>query len=372
MTYAQERLKLGITTVGFWVVIATLLLVFNVPEKIPSTLSISQLLAGIIGSYILLSFPFDVWGGYVLPKKFNRSSKGFFYWLKKWAKGCFSQGVILLTSGYALFAWFHIFDSSALRLAFIVAIQLIFALFQKPIAFWTGSFSLNSSSNHPNKSVWNSQDIGFTGGATLIGQLIYPAHWLTQFPHNESLLWITKRRDDLIKSLSNGMGYFVAVGFNTLGAAIVLVLGSLTFAAPSDWLTFILGTTLWSFLGVLVLPMLNQKAVLHLDLCTISSQPPASMDAIKSGIVTLDAWQDEEPSRHPWVQRIFHPIPSVTQRLGAFQQPNSKLHQTKTYYPWHVARRALFLSWPLMGLLNRAVHCNVGRPDLWVFLPSEG
>jgi hypothetical protein len=157
------------------------------------------------------------------------------------------------------FAWFHTFDSLTLRLAFVVAIQLIFALFQKLIAFWVGSFSVNSSPNHPTKAVWNSQDIGFTGGATLIGQVVYPAHWLMQFPHNESLLWLSKRRGDLIKSLTNGMGYFVAIGFNTAGAAIVLMLGSLAFDGPSDWLTFLLGTTLWSFLGVLVLPSLNQK-----------------------------------------------------------------------------------------------------------------
>jgi hypothetical protein len=101
MTYAKERLKIGITTVGSWVVIAILLLVFNVSEKIPSTLSISQLLAGVIASYILLSLPFDVWGGFILPKKFNRFSASLFCWFKGWSKGCFSQGMILFASGYA-------------------------------------------------------------------------------------------------------------------------------------------------------------------------------------------------------------------------------------------------------------------------------
>jgi len=38
---------------------------------------------------------------------------------------------------------------------------------------------------------------------------------------------------------------------------------------------------------------------------------------------------------------------------------------------WHAARTALYLSWAGVGLLGRAVHCNLGRPEVWVFLPSD-
>ncbi len=372
MTYAKARLKLGIITVGFWVVLASLFLAFNVSGNLFASISIYQLLTGVISTYILLSLPFDVWGGFILPRKFNRSSASFFSWFKTWAKGCFSQAIILFAGGYALFSWFHAVDSLVLRLAFIIGIQLIFALFQKPIAFLVGSFNVESNQNHLIENSWNSQDIGFTGGVTLIGQIIYPAHWLKQFPHRESLLWISKRRDDLVNGFANWMGCLVAIGFNTVGAALILVIGSLTFRSPSDWLTFILFTTLWSFLGVLILPSLNQKTVLKLDQRSINGQATASIAAIESGVKNLDAWQDEEPSRQPWIQAIFHPIPSVSQRLATLKEHNSSILEKNVFYPWHVARRALFFSWPLMGLLNRAVHCNVGRPDLWVFLPSEG
>ena len=39
---------------------------------------------------------------------------------------------------------------------------------------------------------------------------------------------------------------------------------------------------------------------------------------------------------------------------------------------WHLARTALYLSHAGLSLLPRAVHCNAGRPELWVYLPSDG
>jgi hypothetical protein len=36
-----------------------------------------------------------------------------------------------------------------------------------------------------------------------------------------------------------------------------------------------------------------------------------------------------------------------------------------------VARTALPMSWCCLGLLGRAVHCNAGRPELWVLLPTD-
>ena len=38
---------------------------------------------------------------------------------------------------------------------------------------------------------------------------------------------------------------------------------------------------------------------------------------------------------------------------------------------WHAARMTLYVSWACMGMLVRAVHSNVGRPELWVMLPTD-
>jgi hypothetical protein len=64
------------------------------------------------------------------------------------------------------------------------------------------------------------------------------------------------------------------------------------------------------------------------------------------------------------IESIFHPVPSLSNRRAL---------STRTYPPiaWHAARMTLFLSWGCAGLLSRAVHCNVGRPELWVMLPTD-
>ena len=40
------------------------------------------------------------------------------------------------------------------------------------------------------------------------------------------------------------------------------------------------------------------------------------------------------------------------------------------FVPGNLARNNLYYSWAAFTLLGRAVHCNVGRPALWVFPPS--
>jgi hypothetical protein len=86
-------------------------------------------------------------------------------------------------------------------------------------------------------------------------------------------------------------------------------------------------------------------------------------ETFTKAISTLDSAQDDEPSRGALVETIFHPVPSVDNRLQT-QQSGSPL-------AWHAARMTLFPSWSCMGLLARAVHCNVGRSELWAMLPTD-
>jgi hypothetical protein len=58
-------------------------------------------------------------------------------------------------------------------------------------------------------------------------------------------------------------------------------------------------------------------------------------------------------------------VPSVDNRRRLTRGTSSSLGA------WHVARLTLFLSWSCLGLLSRAVHCNAGRPELWVLLPTD-
>lgn len=358
-TYAQARLQMGITTVGFWVIICSLALWLDLPE-IFANWSFSKTLLTLLGGYILISAPFDLIGGYLLPKQYGRWSEPFTSWLSSWARGVSAQAVLMYFSALGLWAVLQASQSVSIWLGGVILLQLLFAIGQTVIATIVGQF--NSTDAH---NIWQSNDIGFTGGISLLGQSTLPEHWQENLSHHE-WEWITKRRDFIKQSGASLWGAMGAIIFNTLGVWVVISVSQLQFITPVDWVTVVLGMTLWAFLGILVLPSLSQQAILAID-----RQCP-NTTAAHSLIKTLDSFQDEEPSRHPWIQRIFHPLPSVEQRLENLKQQSHQATSSKLFVFWHIARRMLFYSWPMMNLLNRAVHCNVGRPDCWVFLPSEG
>ena len=122
-----------------------------------------------------------------------------------------------------------------------------------------------------------------------------------------------------------------------------------------------LGFTLWTFFGLLTLPTLSRQASYAIDGKVLQSG--ASPEVFQRAVKTLDTLQDDEPRRSALIETIFHPVPSVDNRKAAFSG--------HAPIAWHAARITLFVSWACMGTLVRAVHCNVGRPELWVLLPTD-
>ena len=72
----------------------------------------------------------------------------------------------------------------------------------------------------------------------------------------------------------------------------------------------------------------------------------------------------EDGNSSPRIQTIFYPIPSAALRLRRLEKTYLR------FVPGNLARNNLSYSWATLRLLGRAVHCNVGRPELWVFPPS--
>ena len=367
MTYARARLLLGITCVGFWVLMSSVLLGFDLP-RLFNAVSIYNVIPVSVGIYAMLSFPFDVVGGYILPKRYGRWPYTYQRWFWGWLKGAVVQAALLVLLNLVL--WQGLATLPLLgQILLLIVLQLVLAFFQPILAFLIGSMTpLNSAGR---VQVWQSNDVGFTGGVSLTGQSIVPEKWTVSL-EEAPLKWLYDRRDLLAAHPMNAFGAIAAMIFNTLGFVVVTIGFDLGYTQAGDWLTLVTGCTLWSFLGVLVLPLISQRAVLALDGVSCRQLTQAEQIAVgqASGqaIKQLDSWQDEEPARHRWIQTIFHPLPSVQQRQAVMASGTNG----PAWGLWHVARRALYYSWPLMNLLNRAVHCNVGRPDLWVFLPAEG
>jgi hypothetical protein len=68
------------------------------------------------------------------------------------------------------------------------------------------------------------------------------------------------------------------------------------------------------------------------------------------------------------VETIFHPVPARSLRLAALDGTYTPSTALAAH---HAARHALYLAWGLLSPLSRAVHCNVGRPALWVIWPGD-
>lgn len=173
---------------------------------------------------------------------------------------------------------------------------------------------------------------------------------------------LTRRRGALATG-ARTRGLLTAMIWNVMGFSLACVMpGSYLGDAPG-LVQAALWFTLWSFVGLLTLPSLNRPAVLEIDRFALAEG--VSREVLAATISRLDGLQDDEPSRTKWIERVSHPIPSVESRIAAFSDDSSR------YGAWHCARTALYLSWACFGFLSRAVHCNAGKPELWVLFPGD-
>lgn len=370
MSYARARLWLGITGVGTIVMICALLLLFHVPSRYLSTSTsysqreLSELLA-ILCFFLALSAPFDFLGGFLLPKKYGRAPVGFTRFLRRWLRG------VLLQSG--LFVGFSFVLLSAGRsggpllvLGAFCGIQLLLLLTQALLAQWIGT--IHYSKPHVFEGLRYRVASGaagyFTGGIAGVPgreELILPARWQELFAP-EQLHTVFLRKIGTLRSGSRTRGVLLAFGWNLAGFSLALIL-SHGMASLAQLVTFSLWFTLWSFLGLLLLPVPSQRGVFLADRYALQN---GSTEVVLEAVIRrLDLDQDDEYSRPALVERYFHPLPSVERRLQS-------LASTQTgFNAWQAARMAIYLSLGGLSFLCRAVHCNSGRPEAWVFLPSD-
>lgn len=358
-TYARARLLLGIASVGTLVVLSAGLLLLGVPgEVLPGTTSWALTdvvwLALLVALYVALSAPFDVLGGLTLPRRYGRPlvAQGF---ARTWVRGAtwhglslFAVGLILLAAGRAGG------DGAALAVSSVLTVGLLTA--QVRLAELVGGVCRDGDR-------LSAPDPSFVGG--IVGlpwrdRTILSAAW-----DDETVRVQLVRREALRHSGARRLGVVTAALFDLLGLAIVLFATPASATSVSGIATLSLWMTLWSFLGLLVLPSLSRRAVIAADRAAVSSGiDPGDLTRV---LRRLDAEQEDEPGRSRLVETVFHPVPSLERRFAAVAaERGPELPQ-----PWNTARTALFLSWASLGLLSRAVHCNCGRPALWVVFPGD-
>lgn len=390
MTYARARLWLGISGVGFWVTLAaTLLLTQTAPFSDsfivqPSLANDAKNLSVWLGLYVWLSAPFDWLGGYWLPRRFGRPAPTLPNFIAQWSRGVLGQSLVLLAAGLTLLAagraggrWGAIM-AALLAMVVLLAAQgwlarLIGGLHTaavnlQPYEQWLARWSLKV----PAVTVLQVSDPAFVGG--FVGwpgreRLVLPASWIQQktglpvLPE-EAVATQIARRIGVIERGSRQRGIWLALLWNVTGFALATMLPGAGVTNSGELLMTACGFTLWSFIGLLTLPSFSRPGVFEGDFFAAQHGIPRA--ALERTAATLDQWQDDEPARSPLVEKIFHPIPSVQSRWQQLAKAGVEPRGA-----WQAARVALFLSWGCFGFLSRAVHCNSGRPELWVLFPGD-
>ena len=375
--YGRARLWLGISAVGTIVTASALALTFGLPQRAAALVEPSLpgqlfLLAAFLVIYAAIQIPFDVLGGYVLPRRFGRPHPSPTRFAGTLLRGIAVHtvlltviGVCILLAGRALGVWGAIGAGIFASLAMLVA--------RGPLSRCMASFRSTAAACEPFNLRGNSlradcvasEDQGFTGGIDGVfraRKIIVPERWITLLG-SAAFEVVRSRQQFAVLTGSWRRGRALAVGFTWAGivAAAVLV-GGERIGSAQGVVEMSLVFTLWSFLGLLVLPTPSRAGVAEVDGAV--RQSGIDEQLVDETILKLDTLQDAETQRPAGIELIFHPIPSVRSRT---EGPSRK--HIRGYLG--AARGAVYLSASGLGLLGRAVHCNCGRPALWVFLPSD-
>ncbi len=390
ITYARSRLWLGISGVGSIVLISIALLVSGLPlELLPSNQSWDMADAGalllLIGCLVGVVLPLDFLGGFLLPNRSRPNTISFRRFAKAWLRGVAVQSAFFLLAGLLLLAMGRWFGLPGATLA-VIGIAATLVACQLPIAKLVGDLPSDEGNQAAKEStnlaveaalrqtsqwgwkplpivVLKHDDAGFTGGvAGLPGmeKMVVPSKALHSLT-SDQLAVMFARRLEAVHGGSRTRGMVIAFAWVVTGFLLSGMLPGAGVTTVGELAMTCLGFTLWTFFGLLTLPTLSRQASYAIDRKVI--QQGASAQTLHASVTTLDRLQDDEPSRSALIETIFHPVPSVNNRRG-----NSA---STLPIAWHAARMTLFLSWACMGMLVRAVHCNLGRPELWVMLPTD-
>ena len=380
MTYGRVRLWLGIAGVGSLVTITAIALILGLPQYLfesKPVLGPGELLqlAAVTGLFMLLLTPLDFLGGYVLPRKFDKSDVSFGEWLRQYILAAVTQALLFVFFGAKIIVLSQIYGVLGGLIAICLFMIACFVVRNRLILRREADSDTAAEKlldaiamiqswqiYVPRTVVVEHKDIGFTGGVTGLGKnarIVIPKAWLSFT--TEELATAIARRAFAVGSGSYMWGLVFAFTWNLAGFFVCSFLPGAGLASVAGLMTTVCGFTLWSFLGLLTLPTVSRNASLKIDQALVLQGMPLAL--ITNTASSMDQLQDDEPKRPRLVETIFHPVPSVHGRNC--NKPVTGIAA------WNVARTTLFFSWACLGFLSRSVHCNVGRPELWTMLPTD-
>lgn len=367
MKPGKARLLTGVACVGTLVSLATTALYFDGPEAVfsnsPSTPA-EEFFSFVIffAAIVILLFPFDFVGGVLLPAAYESSSPPIVAWLRLWSR---SVAVQILFYSVSFFFYLQFGrEVGALWLIVLFSTLQIILLAGQELIWQIMTANRNDEISGTTSFVTHS-DQRFVGGiAGLPGfeSILIPEGWKVRLQPSDVKILVTRRH----AAVNTGLrlrGIIFAMLWNISCFAVAIVVSGGVVYSVVDLLCVFLWFLLFSFIGLIVLPMFNRRGVFALDQQVATNYSPAEL---QQAICNADRITEQDPDRSASAESIFQPIPCPVRRIQAMAD-----RDRFTAGAWNVARMALFLSWAFGGPLARAVHCNVGRPELWAILPTD-
>jgi hypothetical protein len=368
MSPGKARLWAGIGCVGTMVMTAVFLLSIDGPKAM-----LPAIPAGAAQEYVaILTFfvaavglllPFDFIGGMLIPAAFEDRPPRFGSWLKHWLR-CVTIQVLFYSVTFFIYLQIGREIGAPWLIAMFAVVQFTLIAGQELIWQAMTAQRVGNASEGSTLFVGNS-DQRFVGGITgLPGfeSILIPAEWKTRLQPSY-LKMVVNRRRAAFQSGGRLRGILFAMLWNIASFTAAIMMNGMVISSVAGLMTVFLWFLLFSFVGLLVLPMFNRMSVFALD-----QSLTGTMDAVELGqaIREVDQLTERDPTRSASAESVFQPIPCPERRAIALTEDGP--HHVPA---WNVARTALFLSWAFGGPLARAVHCNVGRPELWAMLPTD-
>ncbi len=368
MSPGKARLLNGICCVGTLVTIAATMLAADFPNALFPTKASDGLADGVailafFTAAAVLLMPFDFIGGIVIPGSLENQTPKLSAWLQRWV---WSVGIQIIFYSITFFFYLQIGRGvgapwmivifSMIQIALLAGQELIWRIMAAQPAGVTG---------HGATQFVPHFDQRFAGGITGMPgfeTILIPAAWRTRLkPSN--LHTVIERRLAARDSGGRGRGIFWAMLWNIMSFTVAILLAGGAIISVADLVTTFLWFLLLSFVGLLLLPVLNRQSVFALDHYVAAH---VSTTELQEAIREIDELTEQDPTRTASAESIFQPIPCPERRLLSLAK-EGRQHVVA----WNVARTTLYLSWAFGGPLARAVHCNVGRPELWAMMPSD-
>jgi hypothetical protein len=368
MSPGKARLWTGISCVGTMVTIAVAMLISDFPHRLfaetlsGGTADFTSFLM-FFASAALLLLPFDLIGGIWIPVSLESQTLKASVWLRRWAR---SVGIQIIFYSVTFFVYLQVGQGIGTPWLIVIFAMIQIALLAGQELIWRIMAAQNAGVAGRGAIQFVPHfDPRFAGGITGMPgfeSIVIPADWQTRLaPSNLEML--IARRIAARNSGGRVRGVLWAMLWNIISLTVAILLTGGAIVSVADLVTTFLWFLLLSFVGLLLLPAINRKSVFALDHQVASH---VNKMELQEAIGEIDKLTEQDPTRSASAESIFQPIPCPERRLLSLEKEGPQ-----RVLAWNVARTTLYLSWAFGGPLARAVHCNVGRPELWAMLPSD-